>query len=313
MRTSSDCLPCFLRQARQVAQLAGSTPEETAKIIRASEGLLSTFNLDLSPPENAVALYSLLARLTGISDPFATLKKASNCTALALFPRLRQIITNSADPLLTAARLAIAGNVIDYGAQQDFDVEKAISNCLIRTPVVDHFPWFRERLARAERILYLADNCGELVFDRLFLEQLGKTVTLVVKARPIINDALLADAEECGLSELCRVIDNTTGCPGTPLSACGPDFQRLFREADLIISKGQGNFETLSETAAPLFFLLLVKCPVVAEHANGMSALPPGSIRVGDQLMLAQEMAKVLSRLTSFGHDISLETSRTFK
>ena len=293
MQTSSDCLPCFLRQARQVAQLAGSNPVETTKIIQASERLLNTFSLELSPPENAVALYSLLARLTGIPDPFAALKKSSNLAALALLPQLREIIAASADPLLTAARLAIAGNVIDYGAQQDFDVEKAISACLARTPAVDHFAWFRQRLARAKRILYLADNCGELVFDRLFIEQLDKPVTLVVKARPIINDALLVDAEECGLSEFCQVIDNTTGCPGTPLSACGPDFQKLFREADLIISKGQGNFETLSETVAPLFFLLLVKCPVVAEHATTMSVLPPGSVQVGDLLMLSMENTRV--------------------
>lgn len=294
MQTSSECLPCLLRQARQVAELTGCAPARAAEINRAAGQLIQSFNLTLSPPENAIALYGLLARLTGIRDPFAALKAASNRAALALLPRLREIVAGADDPLQTAARLAIAGNVIDYGAQQEFDVERAIANCLTRTPAIDHFAWFREKLSRAERILYLADNCGELVFDRLFIEQLGKPVTLVVKAGPIINDALFIDAEECGLTGLCRVVDNTTCCPGTPLNGCSPEFQKLFRAADLIISKGQGNFETLSETAAPLLFLLLVKCLVVASHAAERATLPDGAIKLGDLLMLAPDSLSLL-------------------
>lgn len=289
MRTAPDCLPCFLRQAHHVASITGVGPRQEAEIVRAVERLVKTFDLALSPPENAVALYATLARISQSPDPFAALKQTSNRAALALLPRLREIVAAAADPLATATRLAIAGNIIDYGAQQDFDVEQAIAACLERPPAVDHFAWLRERLAGAERILYLADNCGELVFDRLLLEQIGKPVTLAVKAGPIINDALRADAEECGLGGLCRIIDNGTGCPGTPLASCSPEFQKLFREADLIISKGQGNFETLSETAGPLFFLLLVKCRVVAVHAAERAGLPAGAVRVGDLLMLANQ------------------------
>ncbi|HSH13885.1 MAG TPA: ARMT1-like domain-containing protein [Desulfurivibrionaceae bacterium] len=292
MRTAPACLPCFLRQARHVAAITGAAPRQEAEIIRAVERLVKTFDLAISPPENAVALYGLIAKLTSIPDPFAALKMASNRAALALLPRLREIVAASADPLATAARLAVAGNIIDYGASQNFDVEGAIAACLERAPAVDHFAWFQEKLTGAERILYLADNCGELVFDRLFIEQLGKPVTLAVKASPIINDALTVDTEDCGLTTLCRVIDNGTGCPGTPLTTCCPEFQKLFREADLIISKGQGNFETLSETPAPLFFLLLVKCQVVASHAAERAALPSEAIKVGDLLMLAPEALK---------------------
>jgi uncharacterized protein with ATP-grasp and redox domains len=292
MRTSPECLPCFLRQAEHVALITGASAEMKAAMVRSAEQLLPTFDLTLSPPENAVALYATLARLSQIPDPFAVLKQESNRAALALVPRLRELIADTPDPLATAARLAIAGNIIDYGAQQEFDVERAIVACLERAPAVDHFAWFKERLAKAERILYLADNCGELVFDRLFIEQLGKPVILVVKASPIINDALAADAKFCGLTDLCRVIDNGTGCPGTPLAACSPEFQQLFRESDLIISKGQGNFETLSETAAPLFFLLLVKCQVVASHAAAIAGLQSEAVKVGDLLMLAPEGLK---------------------
>jgi len=286
MRTSPDCLPCFRRQVRYAAELAGAGPELVEEILRGAEPLLAKFDLRLSPPENAVPLYDLIARLSGNPDPFAARKQESNRVALELLPRLRRLVSESDDPLRTAARLSIAGNIIDYGAQQNFDLAGTIADCLGQTPAADHFESFRERLARAEHILYLADNCGELVFDLVFIEQLSKPVTLAVKRWPIINDARREDAVTCGLDRICRLIDNGTGCPGTPLAACSPEFQAEFRNADLIVSKGQGNFETLSDIAAPLFFLLLVKCPVVAEHAAAKAGLPVEGIRIGDLLIL---------------------------
>jgi len=257
-----------------------------AEILRAAEPLLATLDSRLSPPENAISIYELIAGMSGVADPFAGCKRESNSAALKLLPRLTRLVSESDDPLRTAARLSIAGNVIDYGAQQNFDLEAAIADCLDRTPAIDHFESLRERLARAGRILYLADNCGELVFDRIFIERLGKPVTLAVKRFPIINDALREDGVACGLDRICRLIDNGTGCPGTPLASCSPEFQAEFRAADLIISKGQGNFETLSEIAAPLFFLFLVKCPVVARHAADRAGLPPADVGRGDPVIL---------------------------
>ncbi len=287
--------PCALRPtASPVSAARSATPPNWPGLGRSwwkkssgdAEPLLAKLDLRLSPPENAVPIYDLIADLSGNSDPFAIIKRESNSVALKLLPRLRSLVSESDDPLRTAARLSIAGNIIDYGAQQNFDLTGTIAGCLNKKPAVDHFENFRERLARAEHILYLADNCGELVFDRIFIEQLSKPVTLAVKRRPIINDALYDDAVTCGLDRICRLIDNGTGCPGTPLSACSPEFRAEFRAADLIISKGQGNFETLSEIAAPLFFLLLVKCPVVAKHAAAKAGLRPEDVRIGDLLIL---------------------------
>jgi hypothetical protein len=286
MQTSPACLPCFRSQARYVTELVGAAPELTAEIVAATEQLLAGLDLRLSPPENAVALYNLIADMSGCPDPFAVRKKESNRAALALLPYLRQIVAESPDPLRTAALLSIAGNVIDYGAQQKFDLERTIDACLAKTPAIDQFESLRRLLGRAQRILYLADNCGELIFDRLFIEQLGKPVILALKRLPIINDARREDAVACGLDRLCRLIDNGTGCPGTPLATCSPEFRAEFRAADLIISKGQGNFETLSEIAAPLFFLLLVKCPVVAKHAADKAGLLPENIKLGDLLII---------------------------
>ncbi|MDH3394130.1 MAG: ARMT1-like domain-containing protein, partial [Desulfobulbaceae bacterium] len=135
-------------------------------------------------------------------------------------------------------------------------------------------------------ILYLADNCGEIVFDSLLIEQLGpQKITLAVKERPIINDALITDTASCGLNNLCTVISNGTDCPGTPLAQCSEEFQDCFHNADLIISKGQGNFETLSESNAPLYFLLTVKCPVVVDHVN-MLAGKSTRVSMGEMILL---------------------------
>jgi uncharacterized protein with ATP-grasp and redox domains len=210
-----------------------------------------------------------IAELGGCGDPFATIKKESNGAAMRLRPGLQAIIATAPDPVAATVKLAMAGNIIDYGSQQPFDVEQTIGKCLANEPWGGDLVRFLDDVEYAGRILYLADNCGELVFDGLFIEHLaamGKEVVLAVKERPIINDALAADVEECGLDRYCTVITNGTGCPGTPLARCSRIFREYFFNADLIISKGQGNFETLAGTPGPVYYLLTVKCMVVAEH-----------------------------------------------
>jgi uncharacterized protein with ATP-grasp and redox domains len=240
-------------------------------------GILSDlYALDfrLSPPVNAVSIYTRIAELGGCEDPFAALKKESNEAAVQLRPRLEEIIESSADPAATAVKLAMAGNIIDYGAQQTFDVEQTIGNCLDKEPWGSGMAQFLADVDRSGRILYLGDNCGELVFDGLFIKQLagqGKEVVLAVKERPIINDALPVDAVVCGLDKYCTVITNGTGCPGTPLARCSENFQEVFLNADLIISKGQGNFETLVGAKGPIYYLLTVKCGVVADHLEHLT------------------------------------------
>jgi len=286
MRTTLDCLPCLLKQALYAARLA--TEDEAAQnhIMRQVAELLSGLDLSLSPPENAVGIYSLIAREAECEDPFRHLKQKSNNLALSLRPELQKQIASSNDPLRTALRFAIAGNIIDYGAHHDFDAQHAIAECLRKELAINHYQDFAEDVKRAETILYLADNCGELVFDGLVIEQLEKPVTLAVKEGPIINDATVADARDCGLDQYCRVISNGTNCPGTPLTSCSSEFMEIFQEADLIISKGQGNFETLSESQAPVYFLLTVKCPVVARHISNRLQLGHEAINVEDMIIM---------------------------
>ena len=212
---------------------------------------LSALDFRLSPPENAVSIYTRIAELGGCSDPFAALKKESNGAAVQLRPRLEEIIANAADPAATAVKLALAGNIIDYGAQQTFDVEQTIGNCLAWEPWGSGMAQFLADVGRAGRILYLGDNCGELVFDGLFIKQLagqGKEVVLAVKERPIINDALPVDAVACGLDQYCTVITNGTGRPGTPLARCSGNFQEVFLMPTSSSARGRG---TLRPWPAP--------------------------------------------------------------
>ena len=286
MRTSPDCLPCFTKQAAYTVGLATDSRELQQKVIEKAARIIPSFDLELSPPENAVFLYRMVAEITGCPDIFADLKSISNQTALKMLPDLENRISQSADPLRTAALLTIAGNIIDYGSHHDFDIHRTVDECLDKDLAIDDLDKLRADLRQAQKILYLGDNCGELVFDTLLIKQFNQEVTFAVKEKPVINDALPADAEECGLGGLCRIITNGTDCPGTPLQSCSNEFKKIYREADLIISKGQGNFETLSDVSGPIYFLLMVKCEVVARHLAESANRPTDSITTGDLVLM---------------------------
>jgi damage-control phosphatase, subfamily I len=283
VHTALDCLPCLLEQALFAVRRATDCQDLQQAIMAEMAQRLSALDLQASPPENSMVLYGRIAERTGSPDPFAGLKTESTRLAQAMQPRQSARIAAATDPLLTAIRLAIAGNVIDYGAPHQLQAEEVVEGALTRPLVIDDYAAFRHDLARAENVLYLADNCGELIFDSLLIEQLDRKVVLAVRDKPIINDALAEDARQCGLERRCRIISNGTACPGTPLPLCSHAFKETFRRADLIISKGQGNFETLSTTPAPLYFLLTVKCRVVAAHIAEITGV---NVRIGEPVLL---------------------------
>lgn len=283
MLSTLDCIPCFLKQALYAARLTGASPLVQKEILDRVALLLPSLDLSLTPPENSIAIYELISRITDCADPFFDLKQESNLLALGMRNKIREIIKETDHPLLTSIKFSIAGNIIDYGAHQNFDIRQTIDNCLAKKLAINDFDKLVNDLETAENILYLCDNSGEIVFDSLVVEELKTKVTFAVKEKPIINDALQEDALTCGLDKLGDIISNGTSCPGTPLRKCSTEFQRKFSKADLIISKGQGNFETLSEIAAPIYFLLTVKCPVIANHINDITG---NDIVNGDMILL---------------------------
>lgn len=289
MKTSLDCLPCLLKQALQTARLATDNPLLHKAILDQVATLLPSLDFELSPPENSILVYDTIARLSECTDPFAAIKKESNLLGKSLEPLVLQNIEASVDPLHTAFLYSVAGNIIDYGASHNHDAESTIRGCLKQTFLLNDYASFRKELETAHSLLYLADNSGEIIFDTLVIKQLKRAfpsldITFVVKQRPIINDALLADATFCGLEKWCTVIDNGTGCPGSPLGQCSTEFNTYFAKADLIISKGQGNFETLSEQTG-LYFLLICKCPVVGEHLHTLSGT---NVSLGDLIFFGR-------------------------
>jgi hypothetical protein len=238
------------------------------KVLRESMRLVSEMDLWQSPPVIGQQIHRLVRELVGIEDPYRKIKKQFNEIALKLYPKLRKFIFESEDMLAIAIRLAIAGNIIDFGLNstlQGTELEETISQCLSDKFEDMQLELFRSAVNDAKDILYLADNAGEIIFDRLLIEQLPiEKVAVVVKGKPIINDATMEDAVLAGLPKIVEVIDNGSDGPGTILESCSHTFRCRFENADLIIAKGQGNYETLSDVDKNIFFILKAKCPVIA-------------------------------------------------
>lgn len=277
MKTTLECLPCFLSQGLFAARQAGASRAEQKRVMDAVAALIPEIAFDASPPEIAVPVYRRIREITGNPDPFAAVKEQSNRAALAIAPSVRERIANAPDPLLTGVLAAIAGNIIDYGANHKFDLKEEINRILTTAAEsakreetrLFNLESLRSRLGEARNILYLGDNAGEIVFDKLLIETLqglypAGRITYAVRHEPIINDVTLEDARSTGLDEVCPVVSSGSRAPGTVPELCSPDFRKRMEEADLIISKGQGNYESLSDTALPLYYLLRVKCPVIA-------------------------------------------------
>ena len=269
MKIGLECIPCFVRQAFEAASSVTNDQKIKERILRQVLARLSNESFDNAPPFIGGDIHRIVRLLSGNNDPYLDIKEDSNTVALKLMPSLKKLIKSSADPFETAVRMAIAGNIIDCGQGDHVSeekIKKTISQCLDQPVSKDTINELKEEIEKASNILYLGDNAGEVFFDRLLIKELqGYPITFVVRGAPIINDALRDDARMAGLDKLVAVVDNGSDVPGTILEECSEEFKRLFFEADLVIAKGQGNYETLSEEKKKTFFLLKVKCPVIAQ------------------------------------------------
>ena len=269
MKTHPDCIPCFVRQTLETIKLTSDDTGLHEKALRETLAILSQMDFNQEPVIMGRKIQHLVQRLSGKPDPYRALKQQFNQMALDQYPRLKAYIGSAENAFETAARLALAGNMIDFGIGRM--IESAHVNATINLALSANLKGdihLLERAARSARsILYLGDNCGEIVFDRLLIEQFKvDRVTYVVRAAPIINDVTMDDARYTGMTNHTRVIVNGSDAPGTLLSECSQEFITAFKNADLIIAKGQGNYETLHASERPIFFMLKVKCSSVARH-----------------------------------------------
>jgi len=297
MKTKAECFPCLLRQCIQVARISNCSEKNHFRLLQSVSELLACLDETKSPPANAGPIYSRIAQITGCDDPYFDKKKSSMKEALNHLPDLREEIRGSEGELASAIRFAIAGNIIDFGAPRGFDIDTTLARSRTEDLAVDHTGALIdtiESLSRGASVLYLADNCGEIVYDSLLVENLferGLDITVAVKEGPIINDALLEDGYAAGLNNFGRIITNGTRCPGTVLEECSREFLECFESADLVISKGQGNFESLSQVEREIFFLLTIKCAVAGRHMAKLAGVAV------EKLPGKGEMAAYFSRL----------------
>ncbi|MBW1803811.1 MAG: DUF89 family protein [Deltaproteobacteria bacterium] len=266
MNTYLECIPCFFRQALFAARTATDDDAKAKHVLEKIAGIVPDIPLDSPPTETARLIYRAVREVTGVVDPFHAYKDRSIENALSLYGKLKTAVERSEDPLRKAVGIAIAGNVIDLGANPNFDLGGDMKDVLETALAVDHYESFRRSIEKARTLLYLGDNAGETVFDRILIETMGKNTVYAVRDRPIINDAIIEDAEKSGIGEVARIISSGSDAPGTILKRCSREFLDIFGAADVIVSKGQGNLESLSGEKAPIFFLLKVKCPVIARY-----------------------------------------------
>ncbi len=277
MKIHPECYPCLLRQAYSTLKLVTQDEALQERVLKEVMGKLAQYQGSDPPPKVSRLVYWTIARATGVEDPYRDKKKECNRVALELYPHLKEMVNRAPDPLFTAVKVAIVGNIIDFGVGRSFELEslEAIEKLEL---VINHYPIFREEYEEARTILYIGDNAGEVVFDRVLIEEFqGKEVYFAVRSGPIINDVTLEDAHEAGIDQVAYVLESGSWAPGTLLDEASSQFKELFMEADMIISKGQGNFETLDDAPRDLFFLLRAKCDVVAQLLG---------VEIGDTLLI---------------------------
>lgn len=277
----TDCFFCHIRTLEK--QIKKFSPDETTskKLIGAFidqyEVLEKHYN-----PFVAAKIHELIRKFLKIPDPYLHEKEESNRTAAQIVSHWANLVETSNNRPLNALKLALAANIIDFGPGHDFDIEKDIAHLYQKPLGINHSAALFDAAGKANNILYLADNAGEIIFDKLFLKQLNHSgITVAVRGFPVINDATMQDAEFAQIHKVANVIQNGNDAPSTLLDRCSKEFLEHYKKADVIIAKGQGNFEGLMFEKDPrIWFALVAKCDVIAKVVGiekGETALVNGA------------------------------------
>lgn len=268
MKTYLDCIPCFMHQALKAGKASTKDETKIKRLLDNVGSLLADIPMTNTPPETGDIIYREVRSVTGVKDPYQHIKKRNIAEAKSLYPELKNLVNTSDNRLMTAIRIAIAGNVIDLGVEGEFNLVNDINDILDKPFAINNFEEFLKHLEKANNILYIGDNAGESVFDKILIEELGKDIIYVVRDIAVINDVTYKDALDSGIADVARIISSGTSAPGTILNLCNTDFLEIFENADMVISKGQGNYEGLSDVERTVFFLLKAKCHVIADDLN---------------------------------------------
>jgi uncharacterized protein with ATP-grasp and redox domains len=270
MKIDNACVECILNQSRRVTEAIRADDALSRRMLARVEALGKHFDFTQSPPEVASDVYEQMAEMAGMEDLYGELKAHATEKARTFLPQLHQEIAASSDKLLTAIKIAVAGNVIDLAAEVTFDLHEEMAKIFETNFAHDDVEQLARALEKAKTLLYIGDNVGEHIFDYLCIETLQQLypeleVYYMVRGNPIINDVTMAEAKEAGFDTLCHLVDSGVNTPGFAYERANEASRRLFDEADLVLTKGMGNYECLSPAPRPnLCYLLKVKCSVVA-------------------------------------------------
>ncbi len=273
MEMAPECIPCLLGRVLFEAELCA--PDKSAKVVRDSLKILSEgFEPGVNSAELATRVHRRVYSVLGCKDPYRELKIKSDEVALSLLPEAKEFIETSHDRLEAALLCSIAGNVLDFGIGTGFDEPDKLRGqfgSLVRQGLdLNDVPKVRGCLKSAKKIVYLLDNCGEVVFDKLLIEELKKfnlKIIGVVKGEPVLTDVSMEDARRVGIDEMFdELLSTGTFAVGIDMKRIGDRLRAEMNSADLIISKGMANFEALSnEITRPILYVMRAKCRPVAE------------------------------------------------
>ena len=257
MKAAPECIPCAIHFAIRTMRRAGGVRED---VLREIIKKLCDFDLSHPPSYFADLVFDVIREHTGVRDPYKKDKHEQNRWALSVYPELKKMVDESDDRLLCAVKISALGNTIDLGVSGSYEVDLDLSKINLAINDIDIF---REKLKTAKKILFIADNAGEIIFDRVLIEELGKPVVVGVKSGPIINDITIEEVDETGINA--EFIETGTASLGVELEKVSKEFRKVFYESDVVISKGHANFETLDDADRDIFFLLRAKCEIVAD------------------------------------------------
>lgn len=267
LKVTYECIPCAIGSLITLFNKGFVPASKQDATMRALLKYLAKINFNQSPPALGREMHRLIRKILGDSDPYRKIKQEFNLLMLKHYPALKREVEITPDPFEFALRLAIAGNVIDFGPNHSFNVNDTLQQAKSVKLAVDHSLQLKAAIRSATTLLYLGDNAGEIVMDRLFLETIDHPhVYFAVRGAPIINDVTFEDAEQSGIDKLATIVSNGDDAPGTDLEHVSPEFREIFESADVIIAKGQGNYEGLSNNRKNIYFMLMAKCNHVANH-----------------------------------------------
>jgi damage-control phosphatase, subfamily I len=267
MKTTPECVSCFMKQALLATRQMTDDPDEAINALKRAAEFIISISREKSPAEQATPIAKAVRSYFGNENPFREEKQRYNALALSVYDALVAYVHSNHDSLEAATRIAAVGNIMDLGIFANIDVEATVEQAKSTVWALNHIEHLKRDTAAARHILYLGDNAGEIVFDRVLVEVLPPhTVTFAVKSGPIANDVTRDDAVQSGMDQVAEIMETGSDYMGVPLPLCSDEFLEAFHSADVIIAKGMANFETLSDVDANIFFILKTKCDSVAQE-----------------------------------------------